>query len=410
MPDIKDGTSYIALFGWSLRAIEAIERFNRKYVVVAPSWAADYAKDNGIPHIPWDFERINDRSGELYETLKQAGVEVAVPLFEETVEWAGAINSRLLNKPKLFNQAMLFRDKAMMKRRAQMMGIPVGVFEVAEDRRDVLRFLRRVNEALLKLEDDPEDPNEPIHLKQFSLAGCAGHRVIRTPEEVDAIGDEEFPCLLESHLAGKEFSCEVFVHKRKIRFCNISQYVHLGYSVFVPAGAYLESWRKRIVEEIERLVEAFDVDYGLLHAEYFVTSDGRMHFGEVAYRVPGGNAFELIERAYGFNAYQAHVLVSDPKASEEEVTAFFPKESEFKGYAGTFLVYPKRQVISQAKVPEEVEQEPYYEHADLSMPVDQKVAHRVAFGNHYGSAYFFGDDADRMEEVLLQQETYDFYV
>jgi len=407
MPEVKEGTSYVALFGWSLRAIEAIAKFNRRYVVVAPSWAEDYAKEHGIPCIPWDFERINDRSGELYETLKKEGVEIAVPLFEETVEWAGAINARLLDKPRLFNQAMLFRDKAMMKRRAQMMGIPVGVFEVAEDRRDVLRFLQRVNEALLHLEDDP---NEPIHLKQFSLAGCAGHRMISTAEDVDGISDEEFPCLLESHLAGKEFSAEVFVHNRKIRFLNISQYVHLGYSVFVPAGPYLESWRERITKEVERLVDAFDVDHGLLHAEYFITSDGSMHFGEVAYRVPGGNAFELIERAYGFNAYQAHVLASDPKASDEEVEAFFPKESEFKGHAGTFLVYPKRRVITQVRVPDDVENDPYYVHADLTPPAQQKVAKRVAFGNHYGSVYFFGDDPERMEQVLLEQEEYDYYV
>ena len=35
------------------------------------------------------------------------GVDVAIPLFEETVEWAGAINSVLMDKPRLFGQAML---------------------------------------------------------------------------------------------------------------------------------------------------------------------------------------------------------------------------------------------------------------------------------------------------------------
>lgn len=408
MPTVKPGTSYIALLGWSLRAIDAIERFNRKYVVVAPPWAADYAEKNGIPFIPWDFDRINERSGELFETLKAEGVEVCVPLYEETVEWAGALNSRLMNKPRLFMQAMLFRDKAMMKRRAQMSGIRVGCFEVADNHEDVRRFLKRVNDALLKLDGDP---NDPIHIKPFDKAGTAGHRVIHTHDDVDLIHDTEFPCLMESHLDGQEFACEVFIHNRKIRFLNISEYVRLGYSVFIPASPKLEETRARVEQEIHKLIEAFDIDYGLIHPEYFLTNDGVLHFGEVAYRVPGGNAFELIERAYGFSAYQAHVLVSDPKTTEEEIKAFFPKEVvDRKGYAGCFLVYPRKRVISDIAIPDEVDNDPYFEKHDLFMPVETKVAERAAFGNHYGTLYFFGDDAERMRTRLKDMEELDFYI
>ncbi|MCO6440074.1 MAG: ATP-grasp domain-containing protein [Nitrococcus mobilis] len=407
MAEIAPNTSYVAVLGWSLRAIEAIDRFNRKYIVVAPSWAEEYAKDNAIPYIPWEFERLNDRSVELYERLAEEGVEVAVPLYEETVEWAGAINARLQNKPRLFPQSLLFRDKSLMKRRAQLAGIRVGVFEEAHDRDDVRRFLLRVNKALLKLDGDP---NDPIHMKPFDKAGTYGHRVIKTNEDIDAISDDEFPCLLESHLDGKEFACEVFIHDGKIRFLNISEYVHLGYSVFIPASPGLEEWRPQIRKAVEHLIQAFEIEHGLIHPEFFITHDGNLHFGEVAYRVPGGNAFELIERAYGFNAYQAHVLVSDPKATEQEIQNFFPREVvDAKGFAGCFLVYPKQRVISDIDMPEAVENDPYYEKHDLFMPANPKVAERVAFGNHYGTVYFFGDDPDRMRELLLKQEEYDFY-
>jgi hypothetical protein len=76
--------------------------------VVAPQWAEDYARENDIPYIPWNFERLNDRSMEIADTLKDEGVDVAIPLFEETVEWAGAINSVLLNQPKLYAQSLFF--------------------------------------------------------------------------------------------------------------------------------------------------------------------------------------------------------------------------------------------------------------------------------------------------------------
>ncbi len=408
MTEKDPNKSHIALLGWSLRAIEAMDKFDRRYVVVAPSWAEEHAKQHDIPHLSWDFERLNEKSHEIATKLKEMGVDVAVPLYEETVEWAGAINSVLMDSPRLLNQAMLFRDKSLMKRRAQLAGIRVGIFEEAHNRDDVVRFLIRVNQALLKLHGDP---NDPIHFKAFDKAGCLGHRLIRTVEDVEHIPDEEFPGLLESHLDGWEFACEVFIHDKKIRFLNISEYVRLGYSVFIPASPELEKWRPRIREEIEKLIEAFDIRYGLIHPEYFVTSDGAMYFGEVAYRVPGGNAFELIERAYGFNAYQGHVLCSDPKATEEEVRAFFPKEVEdAKGYAGCFLVYPRRRIISDLRVPEETEEHPYFEYHDLRPPMESKVAKRVAFGNHYGSVYFFGDDSHEMKRVLKAQEELDYYV
>ncbi|MDY7115394.1 ATP-grasp domain-containing protein [Halomonas sp. SSL-5] len=399
---------YIALLGWSLNAVEAAENFDRRYVVVAPDWAEEYCQKHDIPYVPWNFERLNDRSMEIAETLKEMGVDVAIPMFEETVEWAGAINSVLLDSPRLYGQSLLLRDKALMKRRAQLGGIRVGIFEEAHDKEDVIRFLKRVNQTLLKLDGDP---NDPIHLKAFDKAGCLGHRVIRTPDEVDTIPDEEFPVLMESHLDGWEFAVEAWIHNGKIVFLNISEYVTLGYSVFVPASPELEKYRPQITAQIEKLIKAFDIEFGLIHPEYFVTNDGEMYFGEVAYRPPGFKVFELLERVYGFNAYQASMLVFDPKATDEEVKAFFPKEVvDADGYAGCFGVYPRRRVVSKLEIPEEVEDDPYFESHELTAPMEETVTKRTAFGTHWGLIYFKGDEAARMKELLSNMEELDFYV
>ena len=399
---------YIALLGWSLNAVEAADKFDRRYVVVAPDWAEAYCKEHDIPYVPWNFERLNDRSVEIAQTLKEMGVNVAIPLFEETVEWAGAINSVLMDQPKLFGQSMLLRDKALMKRRAQLGGIRVGIFEEAHDRDDVIRFLKRVNQTLLKLDGDP---NDPIHLKAFDKAGCLGHRVIRTPDEVDTIPEEEFPVLMESHLDGWEFAVEAWIHNGKIAFLNISEYVNLGYSVFVPATPDLEKYREQITREIEKLIKTFDIEFGFIHPEYFVTSDSTMYFGEVAYRPPGFKVFELLERAYGFNAYQALIMTFDPKTTAEEVKAFFPKEVvDAKGYAGCFGVYPRRRVVSQLEMPEETENHDYFESHELTPPLEETVTKRTAFGTHWGLVYFFGEDPYVMRDLLKHQEELDFYV
>ena len=404
--DPKKG--YVALLGWSLSAVEAAEAFDRRYVVVAPDWAEEYCESHDIPYVPWNFERLNDRSLEIAETLQNMGVDVAIPLFEETVEWAGAINSVLLDNPRLFGQAMLLRDKALMKRRAQLGGIRVGIFEEAHDHGDVVRFLKRVNQTLLKLDGDP---NDPIHLKAFDKAGSLGHRVIRTPDEVDLIPDEEFPVLMESHLDGWEFAVEAWIHDGKIRFLNISEYVTLGYSVFVPATPELEAHREQITREIEKLIKTFDIEFGVIHPEYFVTSDGTMYFGEVAYRPPGFKVFELLEKAYGFNAYQGMILAFDPHTTDAEIDAFFPEPvKDAKGYAGCFGVYPRRRVVSRLQIPEETEDHPYFETHELTAPMEETVTKRTAFGTHWGLVYFFGDDPYTMRDLLAAQEALDFYV
>jgi hypothetical protein len=368
---VNPDKGYIALLGWSLNAVEAAAAFDRRYVVVAPDWAEEYCQQHDIPYLAWNFERLNDRSMEIAETLEAMGVDVAVPLFEETVEWAGAINAVLLDNPRLLGQSMLMRDKTLMKRRAQLGGIRVGIFEEAHDREDVVRFLRRVNQTLLKLDGDP---NDPIHFKAFDKAGSLGHRVIRTPDEVDAIPDDEFPALMESHLDGWEFAVEAWVHHGKVVFLNISEYVTLGYSVFVPASPELEAYRPQIKAQIEKLVKTFDIEFGLIHPEYFVTSDGEMYFGEVAYRPPGFKVFELLEKVYGFNAYQATMLVFDPKTTAAEVRAFFPREIEdANGYAGCFGVYPRRRVVSRLEIPAETEDHPYFDFHELTPPLQETV-------------------------------------
>lgn len=406
--EVDPNKGYVALLGWSLNAVEAAAAFDRRYIVVAPKWAEEYCEKHNIPHIAWNFERLNERSIEIAQTLRDLGVDVAIPLFEETVEWAGAINSVLLDNPRLLGQSMLMRDKSLMKRRAQLGGIRVGIFEEAHERDDVIRFLRRVNQTLLKLDGDP---NDPIHFKAFDKAGCLGHRVIRTPDDVDAIPDEEFPALIESHLDGWEFAVEAWVHNGKVRFLNISEYVSLGYSVFVPASPELEKYREQVTKEIEKLVKVFDIDFGFVHPEYFLTSDGEMYFGEVAYRPPGFKVFELLERVYGFNAYQALILVFDPKTTNEEIEAFFPKEVvDADGYAGCFGVYPRRRVVSNLEMPEETENDPYFESHELTPPLEETVTKRTAFGTHWGLVYFRGDDPRRMHDLLKRQEELDFYV
>lgn len=407
MTEVNSTSKKTAILGWSIPAIEAMDKLDRPFVVVGPPDFISFAKEHDIPFIPWDFDRLNEGSDELYERLNEMGVKLSVPIYEETVEWAGVLNARFFEDPRVFNRSLLLRDKGLMKRKAQMSGIKVGVFEEAYSKDDIHRFLKRVNDALIKIDGDT---NDPIHIKPLNKAGTVGHMMIQDANDIDKIEVQEFPYLMESHLDGQEFSCEVFVHDGDIKFLNITEYVKLGHSNFVPASPALEEWRPQIKEQIQKLIDSFEIKYGVIHPEYFISHDGTLNFGEVAARVPGGHIFDLIERAYGFNAFQAQILCSDPDTTAEELEEFFPEEvSSATGYAGSLMVYPRVRLIEKLDIPGELKNDSYFEKHDLFIPVTSKVAERVGFGNHYGTLFFFGDDSERMEDLLKTYENYDFY-
>ncbi len=402
-----------ALMGWSLPVIESMQKLNKPFVVVSfPDFEA-YAKDNNIPFVSYQFNEWSDTSNaiDLAEKLKPFEVDVAVPLFEETVEWAGALNSIYRNDPRVLNRAFLFRNKTMMKRKALIGGLRVGLFEEVHSREQVKSFMKRLNEANLQLEGEEDSW---VHIKPFASAGTVGHRLLRSMQDIDEkVQDDDFPCLAESHLSGREFSCEAFVHGGKIRFLNITEYVKLGYSNFIPEGNYLHTKRDLIMKHMQKLVDIFGIEYGMIHPEWFLTEEDELSFGEVACRIPGGHILELSGKAWGYDALAAFVLCHDPSLTEEELKEILPDDSKLpENYYGNVMIYPNKREFSKLEIPEELTEEPYFVDHTLVPPLTtQKLSDtREGFGNHFGTINFKGEDPDRMTELLKHYENVDFYV
>ncbi|MFZ0370969.1 MAG: carboxylate--amine ligase [Halobacillus sp.] len=407
--------SKVALIGWSVPSIEAMQQMEKPYIVVSHEDFKPYAEQHNIPFFAWDFgkpshyQEVYERSGDLFTQLVELDVGHTIPIFEETVEWSGALNARLRNDPNVFDHSILFRDKAMMKRRAHIGGLKVGVFEEVENKEEVKRFFRRVNQSMLK--NHSQEP-DPIHFKALNKAGAAGHRMIFSEEDIESkLTDESFPGLVESHLHGMEISCEVFIHKGEIKFLNITEYVLLGYSSMVPPSAALEHYRPLIVEEVEKLIHAFDIQYGMIHPEFFITDQDEVYFGEVAYRIPGGHIFELIQKVYKFNPFGAHLLCCDPHTSQEELEKYVPKEAEADGHAGSFLVYPRKKTVSRVQIPPEMESHPSFDKHTLYKPTITKFQDtNEGYGNHWGTVFLHGNDSEEISQLLTDYVDYDFYI
>lgn len=401
-----------ALLGWSLPVIESMQRANKPFVVVSFPDFAPYAQENNIPFIGYQLNEWSDTSNslDLAEKLAAHNVDVAVPLFEETVEWAGALNSIYRNDPRVLNRAFLFRNKAMMKRKALLGGLRVGLFEEVHNMDQVHAFLDRLNQAELQL---PGEEDAWFHLKPFAAAGTVGHYFIKSRDQIkEKIKSDVFPCLAESHLTGREFSCEAFVHKGEVVFLNITEYVKLGYSNFIPAGPSLENKRDLIKKEIDTLIRIFGIEYGMIHPEWFLTDDDVLNFGEVACRIPGGHILELASKAWNFDALLAFVLSHDPTLTTEELKKYFPQENYHPdNYFGNVMVFPQKGHITKLVIPDELVEEPYFLDHNLIPPFgDQKVSEREGFGNHFGTVNFKGEDAERMTQLLKHYENVPFYV
>ncbi|MDX1666167.1 MAG: hypothetical protein R3350_03010 [Saprospiraceae bacterium] len=401
-----------ALLGWSLPVIESMQKADIPFVVVSFPDFEPYAKEHNIPFVGYRLDEWGSHSNSLAlaELLRAWNADVAVPLFEETVEWAGALNSIYRDDPRVLNRAFLFRNKAMMKRKALLGGLKVGLFEEVHRREQVHEFLDRLNEAELQL---PGEEDAWFHVKPFAAAGTVGHHFIRSRDQIDEkIKDKDFPCMVESHLSGREFSCEAFIRNGKISFLNITEYVKLGYSNFIPAGPSLESKRTLIEREVQKLVDVFGIEYGMIHPEWFLNEKDELNFGEVACRIPGGHILELASKAYNFDALLAFVLSHDPGMSDEEFAKYLPpKDFKPETYHGNVMIFPKRGQISKLEIPEELIEEPYFVDHNLTEPIGpQKIAAREGFGNHFGTINFAGDDPDRMTQLLEHYEDVPFYV
>lgn len=401
-----------ALLGWSLPVIESARKLGKPFVVVSFDGFQGYAAENDIPFVPWDFNSWGDQSNSLLlkEKLDAFGADVAIPLFEETVEWAGALNSIYRDDPRVLNRAFLFRNKAMMKRKALLGGLRVGLFEEVRNAEQVREFFHRLNEANLHL---PGEETWWLHCKPFDAAGTVGHVLIREEADIDTkLSDKDFPLLAESHLAGYEFSTEAFIHAGKVRYVNITEYVRLGHSNFVPCGPELEAKRPLIEKEIQKLVDVFGIEYGMIHPEWFLNDRDEIAFGEVACRIPGGHILDLFSRAYDIDALQAFLLCHDPAATEDELAAVLPaRGTPPKRYVGSLMVYPDRGHITELDVPDELVEDPYFASHTLTPPIGtQKVAEREGFGNHFGTVYFEGEDPERMRALLRHYDEVAFYV
>lgn len=168
----------------------------------------------------------------------------------------------------------------------------------------------------------------PVVLKMPISSGGRGVRVCRTVEEVRTHLQPGW--LAEGFVEGTEMSVESFRSRGATVFRNQTRYLEPGWANVVPAGLPAET-AAAVDELAEQVHEALGIHSGISHMELFLTAGGPV-FGEIAARPPGGYLMTLLERAHGFDPWEALVRLSLGE------TFTFP--SGPRCFAGVWIIHP----------------------------------------------------------------------
>ncbi|MFT6270043.1 MAG: biotin carboxylase [Alphaproteobacteria bacterium] len=254
-------------------------------------------------------------SADVQDFLVHQKISSIIANSEETV-MLGARARRFLGLKELdFKITERFHNKLIMKNSARKAGIPVTDYELIDEKTTAQGLV--------------ENLGLPLVVKPVDESGAQDVKVARTTDDVHKIMQAGF--LAEAFVEGTEVSVETFVQKGEAIFCNCTEYLHQWRKSAVPAQLD-ESLKKSILDLNERVIKHFKLDAGMTHAEFYLTKNGPV-FGEIAVRPPGGYYMELIQRVYGFDAWEAYVQLSCGKEVK-------PLNGNPKGHAAVVMFHP----------------------------------------------------------------------
>lgn len=206
-----------------------------------------------------------------------------------------------LQGPSL-HAAVVSRDKALQRALFGAHGVPqpeyLHVARLGEARDWMLQHL-------------------PVVVKPLNLSGSQGVELIRTPEEAEEVvarRDAEGQLLVETAVEGPEFSWEALVREGEVLFGNVTakettpppyfvELVHRCGHELGPESA------ARVTELTSGVLHALGMETGLVHLEFRMSVTGPVLM-EVAVRTPGDYLPDAIGLTFGFDLYEAMVLLS----------------------------------------------------------------------------------------------------
>jgi hypothetical protein len=327
--------------------------------------------------------------------VKSCRVHRVIALHEKNVELLGSIHDSLGLRGISAQTAMLFRDKWLMKQRAQAAGIPVAAFARADDSEGVDRLVAGH-------QGRATSHDSCFVLKPRLDLASRGLIILHNQQELKAALHElQGQCgnlLIEDYVDGDEYHCDGLIvdshvtHASAGKFCcsqarcGRSPRSFYFYHTLPPTSQVAQSLRQMH----DRVVDAFGLREGLTHMEFYVRrSDSCLLLGEAAARPPAHGLMDAQRISYGkslLNVY-ANLLRDEklPSFQFSQVAGFV----SFTAEAGTTRYFDD---VTELRAPWIVDS---YSHANKVLYVEEP-----SYLHEMGRVYVTSDDEIECEARL----------
>ncbi|PCG81917.1 ATP-dependent carboxylate-amine ligase [Streptomyces sp. WZ.A104] len=277
--------------------VEAAAELGVATVVLLPTgWEAPETKGLACYHA--DLDDTAAVRAAVDDIHAEHPIERIFPLFEGDVLPASR-SRRDHGIPGLTpDQALNFRDKNVMHRRAEELGVRVA------------RSCRP--DTVTAVAEFAEEAGYPVVIKPYAGWACGDTYRVDSRDDLDrvweAMGDDRHEYRVEEFIRGTEYHVDSLFQNGEVVFEQLSQYT---YSVLEyldePGGTIsrkhgLSEREQRILDLNAVVLRGFGLSTGVVHAEFFLPDDGGDPvFGEAGARAGGGSIVPAIEAGRGIN-------------------------------------------------------------------------------------------------------------
>ncbi len=309
------------------------------------------------------------------EDLKEKKIYL-IPVTEKGVYWAQKIFCLLPfeNRRHLDFYSLVF-DKLLMKEKLAICEIPITPFMRGNQKLDIKKI--------------QQDWGPQIVIKDRVGSGSRNLIISKQSEILqNALSENKIVEKLISY--EEESSVESFICNKKIFFTNITRYLKYGKCNLVPAN--FSSERNKIILDLnQKVLEALEIENGMTHLEFFLTSENKIIFGEVAWRPPGGHIMKLLSESYGIDSWEVFLKT------------FFESEMKINNAAQTsslsYLLHPGPGKVKKMRGWELVENSSFLVKQKLKIKIGDVVSNRLGLGEDVGHFILKGEETVIIKEL-----------
>lgn len=338
IPDTQDSYEFL----------KAAQKYSLPLILlIKKKWA------ESIEAFPWDsliIDNLDDHEDVkkavedfLSQKYPHSRIVRFIAFGEANIELIGLLNSTFMTDGLKSTQAALFRDKYLMKLKAQSLGIPVPLFSTIAERADFYAALKH-----------PSTPFK-ILIKPKRAWGCQGIVTFSSPEEADRYIEQlESPdeYILEEYLEASMYHVGGLVNQGKT---VLSVVIKHGASLFEMGRSVKEhlilhtidqhSKTARTFKSIhDHICEGFELKQGLTFIEFFKEhSSGNILLCEAAARHPALHVPKLYEIVTEKNIFDAYAQILSNELKGENSSLEIKPNQDFAGLV-SFAALPGKLV------------------------------------------------------------------